>query len=938
MDASFPHGHQETLGTRNACVTSESTDSESDQRQSQKETRLEVPAGLTDSAPPRDDSQTRETKSSRRGVIYLAVVVLVLGAVLLIAGLAVFLVFNFTASDRAQANRVTTDFNITDLTTVLPNATLYQPNSSSATSFGLQTPPALPSADPSADATTSHQVSPSAQPTDVSTHQVSPSAQSTDLATHQVSPSAQPTDLSTHQVSPSAQPSDLSTHQVSTSAQPTDLSTHQHSPSAQPTDLSTNSMSEFTTYLRTTTSNLHPVGSTIGASTNPLNHPQITHDPPEATTAISTTSLIQTETCTHTEFSCLLDGLCIPTINVCDDVQNCNDESDENNCYNGPVCQGRHFTFSLDLDEVVTITSPRFPASYTLYEECHWFLTRPPGTSFIIDIIHFDVPIPDAVAIYEIESGFRRLVITMHESLGQGLKMAFESQDLEVLFVSSYNTHGTGFNFSVRAVHNDEYIICDVPPYVYGVEDVCNDFSDCPDDTDEKECECDENEFRCNSGVCVNGGIDVPCSGSAQCRDFSDEGLECHEIYCVDIHHSACAVILPYNRTFYPNDRADSLEDAYTKLSALEKQLSSNCAASIRLAACILLFPECPRFKPTQTVCRRFCDTNLSTCLASVVNADWLSCDMLPDVEMRAGSTCMYDEDDLLHTGICGTRQTNPLSRIVGGVASDITTWPWIGSLRDEYSEHRCGATLITNQWAATAAHCVGFFDRIVLGSTDLHGTPATRREIIIDKVIAHPFYDAVNLDNDIALIKLRARVEFSDDIRPACLNTVQNETYLFDNCYVAGWGHTSAGGAVSFDLQEAILPLVPRDICQYQSNSPHLVSSNQLCAGFSEGGVDTCQGDSGGPLVCLGADDRWKLVGVTSSGNAACGAPQSPGIYTRVSRYLDFIRQTIAADRTDDCTAGQFQCEGQIVCVPDSVVCDDNWDCADGSDELYCS
>ena len=36
-----------------------------------------------------------------------------------------------------------------------------------------------------------------------------------------------------------------------------------------------------------------------------------------------------------------------------------------------------------------------------------------------------------------------------------------------------------------------------------------------------------------------------------------------------------------------------------------------------------------------------------------------------------------------------------------------------------------------------------------------------------------------------------------------------------------------------------------------------------------------------------------WSLVGITSYG-ARCGDPESPGVYTRVSQYLDFIRETM--------------------------------------------
>ena len=63
---------------------------------------------------------------------------------------------------------------------------------------------------------------------------------------------------------------------------------------------------------------------------------------------------------------------------------------------------------------------------------------------------------------------------------------------------------------------------------------------------------------------------------------------------------------------------------------------------------------------------------------------------------------------------------------------------------------------------------------------------------------------------------------------------------------------------------------------------------STQVCAGYTQGGVDSCQGDSGGPLA-VSYQDVWYLYGVTSYGSG-CASAGFPGVYARVTNYVNFI------------------------------------------------
>jgi len=78
-----------------------------------------------------------------------------------------------------------------------------------------------------------------------------------------------------------------------------------------------------------------------------------------------------------------------------------------------------------------------------------------------------------------------------------------------------------------------------------------------------------------------------------------------------------------------------------------------------------------------------------------------------------------------------------------------------------------------------------------------------------------------------------------------------------------------------------------------------------EVCAGGKaiEGKFkDSCQGDSGGPLTKKDNDDIGTIYGVVSWG-VGCGVPGSPGMYTRVTNYLNWIHMNTGV-MMDDATS----------------------------------
>ncbi|KAH8024323.1 hypothetical protein HPB51_022442 [Rhipicephalus microplus] len=256
----------------------------------------------------------------------------------------------------------------------------------------------------------------------------------------------------------------------------------------------------------------------------------------------------------------------------------------------------------------------------------------------------------------------------------------------------------------------------------------------------------------------------------------------------------------------------------------------------------------------------------------------------------------------------CGISLLNEknIERIVGGQPADAGEYPWQVSLRkagrDGKTRHFCGGALISNQWVATAAHCVVTqFGNVIepastikvrVGEHDQSVLEGEEIQVNARQIFKYRGYQGYN--NDIALIKLAKRVRLSRRVRPVCLPH-RDEVFEGNNCVSTGWGATtSGGGAPSTVLREVSVPVYNNDVCYgpYARRFRINIRNWHLCAGALEGGRGSCYGDSGGPFQCKRADGSWVLAGLVSFGSG-CAHRDYPDVYTRVTEYLDWIAET---------------------------------------------
>ncbi|XP_060744494.1 suppressor of tumorigenicity 14 protein homolog [Tachysurus vachellii] len=501
-------------------------------------------------------------------------------------------------------------------------------------------------------------------------------------------------------------------------------------------------------------------------------------------------------------------------------------------------------------NESGTFTSPHYPSFYPPMVDCNWTISVPIGMKIRVKFTMFRLKEP-GVNIRVCSKDYVQINGTKYCGERSSLALNSNSNTMLITFHSDGSYTDKGFRAQYKAYDPQNpcpgQFTC-ATGFCISKELQCDGWNDCGDMSDEKKCQCEDDHFVCANGIC-KPKYSV-CDQVNDCGDNSDEkGCTCgkNQLRCGD------GTCLP--QTVKCNGKKD-------------------CTDGSDEASC----------KESLGMCTDFTFTCGNGNCVNKLNAE---CDKVTD--------CSDGSDE---KGCdCGQRPYKH-NRIVGGQNADVGEWPWQVSLHYQTSGHVCGASIISNKWLLTAAHCFMTGDPVYRetenwmtysGMNDQQREENTVQMRELKTIITHSDYNQMTFDNDIAVLELKEPLEFTSTVHPVCLPSSSHVFPPGMPCWVTGWGALREAGITAFVLQKAMVKIINDSVCD--SITEGQVTSRMLCSGFLTGGVDACQGDSGGPLVCLSEANIWFQCGIVSWGEG-CARRNKPGVYTRLTKFRQWIQE----------------------------------------------
>ncbi|XP_016986017.1 polyserase-2-like [Drosophila rhopaloa] len=232
---------------------------------------------------------------------------------------------------------------------------------------------------------------------------------------------------------------------------------------------------------------------------------------------------------------------------------------------------------------------------------------------------------------------------------------------------------------------------------------------------------------------------------------------------------------------------------------------------------------------------------------------------------------------------------------------------PWMAAISNS-THFLCGGTLIHRSFVLTAAHCI-----MQRGTLFVKLRAHIKTQYTATHALLHRAFSKSNLRNDIGLLKLSSSVVFDDRTYPICIDLgkgTKDHIEAKGTFKSIGWKAKKTG--LELDEVEAV---AVNQMNQTECQKP----KNTICGALSYACLSA--NDSGNPLTnniffnCT--SDREVQFGITSYGTLN---GDEPVIFTDVTKYVDWIRETINIFYEEDTSVNTVRAEKPNLPCEDSV------------------
>lgn len=253
-------------------------------------------------------------------------------------------------------------------------------------------------------------------------------------------------------------------------------------------------------------------------------------------------------------------------------------------------------------------------------------------------------------------------------------------------------------------------------------------------------------------------------------------------------------------------------------------------------------------------------------------------------------------------------------SRIAGGWIANVTQHPYFARLIYEWKskdiinfyDHSdiCGGTIINKFWIITSSYCVvkntEIIDikklKVVVGSQYFLQKYSLdlQQNISLIRVNKNSssFKNTDEITNEIALIKLKKPLNWTETVKAALLPQKGESLKLDDEVIVAGFGREKQSQS-QYEvrrLKTAVLKVKDQSKCHRVSKT---TLKNIICAS-SKTLNNPCNGDTGSGLMKKGKNNQNTIFGIVTFGPKVCDVENSNFFFTKITTHLDWIKGTI--------------------------------------------